>query len=238
MFVLALILSKLVLVVILLVAVTQVSAPIDADLSNIADPLAGVVLMALAGFAPYMTYRFLSFVGFDLYNSMGTEQEARAHSTAPCRRQASRRAANRKRSSTRKQERRQEGQQRRRRCRWWPRRTHASVVLSGRFGRGRGGSRQQVPEVFCWCRRWRCSGGRAGRCRSRGGAAVVAGATAGPKAAGARWSSRSSGIRCRAVGVGPGHSERAAAVAAAAEDPEQFPATTEADQGVTCDVEH
>ena len=77
MFVVALILSKLVLVVILLVAVTQVSAPIDADLSNIADPLAGIVLMALAGFAPYMTYRFLSFIGFDLYNSMGTEQEAK-----------------------------------------------------------------------------------------------------------------------------------------------------------------
>lgn len=77
MFVIALILSKLVLVVILLVAVTQVSAPIDGDLSNIADPLAGIVLMALAGFAPYMTYRFLSFIGFDLYNSMGTEQEAK-----------------------------------------------------------------------------------------------------------------------------------------------------------------
>ena len=83
MFVLALILSKLVLVVILLVAVTQVSAPIDADLSNIADPLAGVVLMALAGFAPYMTYRFLSFVGFDLYNSMGTEQEAKSALNRP-----------------------------------------------------------------------------------------------------------------------------------------------------------
>ncbi|BEH01853.1 hypothetical protein brsh051_11340 [Brooklawnia propionicigenes] len=78
MFVLALIFSKLVLVVILLVAVTQVSAPIDsADLSSVADPLAGIVLMALAGFAPYMTYRFLSFIGFDLYNSMGTEQEAK-----------------------------------------------------------------------------------------------------------------------------------------------------------------
>lgn len=84
MFVLALVLSKLVLVVILLVAVTQVSAPIDsADLSNIADPLAGVVLMALAGFAPYMTYRFLSFIGFDLYNSMGTEQEAKSALNRP-----------------------------------------------------------------------------------------------------------------------------------------------------------
>ena len=83
MFVIALVLSKLVLVVILLVAVTQVSAPIDADLSNIADPLAGVVLMALAGFAPYMTYRFLSFIGFDLYNSMGTEQEAKSALNRP-----------------------------------------------------------------------------------------------------------------------------------------------------------
>ncbi|WP_061942655.1 hypothetical protein [Brevibacterium ravenspurgense] len=83
MFVIALILSKLVLVVILLVAVTQVSAPIDGDLSNIADPLAGVVLMALAGFAPYMTYRFLSFIGFDLYNSMGTEQEAKSALNRP-----------------------------------------------------------------------------------------------------------------------------------------------------------
>ena len=83
MFVVALILSKLVLVVILLVAVTQVSAPIDADLSNIADPLAGIVLMALAGFAPYMTYRFLSFIGFDLYNSMGTEQEAKSALNRP-----------------------------------------------------------------------------------------------------------------------------------------------------------
>lgn len=83
MFVIALVLSKLVLVVILLVAVTQVSAPIDADLSNIADALAGVVLMALAGFAPYMTYRFLSFIGFDLYNSMGTEQEAKSALNRP-----------------------------------------------------------------------------------------------------------------------------------------------------------
>lgn len=83
MFVIALILSKLVLVVILLVAVTQVSAPIDGDLSNIADPLAGIVLMALAGFAPYMTYRFLSFIGFDLYNSMGTEQEAKSALNRP-----------------------------------------------------------------------------------------------------------------------------------------------------------
>ena len=52
MFVIALILSKLILVVILLVAVTQVAAPIESDLSNIADPLAGGVPIALAGCAP------------------------------------------------------------------------------------------------------------------------------------------------------------------------------------------
>lgn len=82
-FVLALILSKLVLVIILLVAVTQVSAPIDGDLASVADPLAGIVLMALAGFAPYLTYRFLSFIGGDLYNSMGSEQEAKSALNRP-----------------------------------------------------------------------------------------------------------------------------------------------------------
>ncbi|MFE2655127.1 conjugal transfer protein TrbL [Brevibacterium sp. NPDC059310] len=77
MFVIALVLSKLVLVVILLVAVTQVAAPIDGDLASVSDPLAGIVLMAIAGFAPYMTYKFLSFMGFDLYHAMGAEQEAK-----------------------------------------------------------------------------------------------------------------------------------------------------------------
>ncbi|GAA1532621.1 conjugal transfer protein TrbL [Brevibacterium picturae] len=83
MFVIALIFSKLVLVIILLVAVTQVSAPIDGDLASVADPLAGIVLMALAGFAPYLTYRFLSFIGLDLYNSVGSEQEAKSALNRP-----------------------------------------------------------------------------------------------------------------------------------------------------------
>ncbi|MBD4427138.1 conjugal transfer protein TrbL, partial [Xanthomonas citri pv. citri] len=48
MFVIALICSKLVLVLMFLVAITQVSAPIDADLTSISDPLAGIVLMAMA----------------------------------------------------------------------------------------------------------------------------------------------------------------------------------------------
>ena len=77
MFVIALICSKLVLVVMFLVAITQVSAPIDADLSSISDPLAGIVLMAMAAFAPYLTYKFISFIGFDMYHAIGSEQDAK-----------------------------------------------------------------------------------------------------------------------------------------------------------------
>lgn len=76
-FVIALILSKLVLVVIFLVAVAQVSAPIDADLASISDPIAGIVLMFIAAFAPYITYKFLNFVGFDMHHVMSSEQEAK-----------------------------------------------------------------------------------------------------------------------------------------------------------------
>ncbi|GAA2963272.1 conjugal transfer protein TrbL [Microbacterium schleiferi] len=82
-FVIALILSKLVLVVIFLVAITQVSAPIELDLASISDPIAGVVLMFIAAFAPYMTYKFVSFVGFDMYHSMSTEQEAKSALNRP-----------------------------------------------------------------------------------------------------------------------------------------------------------
>ncbi len=77
MFVIALICSKLVLVVMFLVAITQVSAPIDGDLSSVSDPIAGIVLMAMAAFAPYLTYKFLSFVGFDMYHAIGSEQDAK-----------------------------------------------------------------------------------------------------------------------------------------------------------------
>jgi DNA processing protein len=76
-FVVALIASKLVVTVVLLVAVTQVDAPINLDLASLADPVAGIVLLALAGFAPYLTYRFISFIGFDLYQTLGAEQEAK-----------------------------------------------------------------------------------------------------------------------------------------------------------------
>lgn len=77
MFVIALICSKLVLVVMFLVAITQVSAPIDGDLASVADPIAGIVLMAMAAFAPYLTYKFISFVGFDMYHAIGSEQDAK-----------------------------------------------------------------------------------------------------------------------------------------------------------------
>ncbi|MEA5055313.1 MAG: conjugal transfer protein TrbL [Propionicimonas sp.] len=76
-FVVALVFSKLVLVVIFLVAIAQISAPIDADLASISDPISGVVLMAIAAFAPYITYKFLSFVGIDMYHAMSSEQEAK-----------------------------------------------------------------------------------------------------------------------------------------------------------------
>lgn len=77
MFVVALICSKLVLVVMFLVAITQVSAPIDAGLASISDPIAGIVLMAMAAFAPYLTYKFIAFVGFDMYHAIGSEQDAK-----------------------------------------------------------------------------------------------------------------------------------------------------------------
>ncbi|WP_045249056.1 conjugal transfer protein TrbL, partial [Microbacterium azadirachtae] len=82
-FVLALILSKLVLVVVFLVAIAQVSQPIDLDLASISDPIAGVVLMLVAAFAPYMTYKFISFVGFDMYHAMSAEQEAKSAMNRP-----------------------------------------------------------------------------------------------------------------------------------------------------------
>jgi hypothetical protein len=76
-FVVALIVSKLVMVVIFLLAAEQVSAPIDTDLRSVADPLAGVVLLLVAGFAPYLTYKAISFMGVDFYHAMSTEQEAK-----------------------------------------------------------------------------------------------------------------------------------------------------------------
>lgn len=78
-FVVALIFSKLVIVVVFLVAIGQISAPIDLDLASISDPISGVVLMFIAAFAPYLTYKFISFVGFDMYHAMSSEQLSLIH---------------------------------------------------------------------------------------------------------------------------------------------------------------
>ena len=82
-FVLAMILSKVVLVVIFLLATAQVSAPIDADLESASQPIAGVVLMLMAGFAPYLTYKAIAFMGFDMYHAMSAEQEAKGALNRP-----------------------------------------------------------------------------------------------------------------------------------------------------------
>ena len=76
-FVVALIVSKVVIVVVFLLATAQVSAPIDADLQSVSQPIAGVVLMLMAGFAPYLSYKAISFMGFDTYHAMSAEQEAK-----------------------------------------------------------------------------------------------------------------------------------------------------------------
>jgi type IV secretion system protein TrbL len=76
-FVVALIVSKLVMVVIFLVAINQMNAPLNLDLSSIANPVAGIVLMFIAAFAPYMAYKFISFIGFDLHHAMSAESEAK-----------------------------------------------------------------------------------------------------------------------------------------------------------------
>lgn len=76
-FVVALILSKLVMVVVFLIATAQLSAPIETDLASLAEPLTGIVLLLIGAFAPYLTYKMISFVGFDLYQTMGTETDAK-----------------------------------------------------------------------------------------------------------------------------------------------------------------
>lgn len=78
MFVLALIVSKLVLTVVLLIAVTQTATPISLDLQALTDPLSGIALLLLAAFAPYMTYKFVSFLGTDFSHAISSEQETKS----------------------------------------------------------------------------------------------------------------------------------------------------------------
>ncbi|MEU2200590.1 conjugal transfer protein TrbL [Isoptericola sp. NPDC019482] len=75
--VIALIVSKVVIVVFLLLATAQVTAPISTDLASLSDPISGVVLLLVAGFAPYLTYKAITFIGFDMYHAMSAEQEAK-----------------------------------------------------------------------------------------------------------------------------------------------------------------
>ena len=83
--VVALSVSKLVIVVVFLVATAQLSSPVAFDLQSISDPIAGVVLTFVAAFAPYMCYRFVSFMGFDVYHSIASEQDAKQALNRPVR---------------------------------------------------------------------------------------------------------------------------------------------------------
>lgn len=78
-FVIALIVSKLVLVVIFLLATANVAPPIaDGEgVQAVSDMLTGVVLLLLAGFAPFLTYKAISFIGLDLYQTLSSEEEAK-----------------------------------------------------------------------------------------------------------------------------------------------------------------
>ncbi|WP_448222229.1 hypothetical protein [Gordonia iterans] len=51
--------------------------------ASVADPIAGIVLMAMAAFAPYLTYKFIAFVGFDMYHAIGSEQDAKNALNSP-----------------------------------------------------------------------------------------------------------------------------------------------------------
>lgn len=82
-FVIALIVSKLVLVVVFLLAISQIATPIEVDIAAVTEPITGIVLLGIAAFAPYMVYRFVSFLGVDVYQQMGTEQEAKSALNRP-----------------------------------------------------------------------------------------------------------------------------------------------------------
>ncbi|MFC4245013.1 conjugal transfer protein TrbL [Gryllotalpicola reticulitermitis] len=82
-FMLAMIVSKLVVVTIFLIAITQVDSPISLDISSIANPIAGIALLLMAAFAPYLVYKVISFMGFDIYHAMSMEQEAKQAANRP-----------------------------------------------------------------------------------------------------------------------------------------------------------
>jgi hypothetical protein len=75
--VVALAISKLVIVVVFLIATAQLTTPVAFDLHGVSEPIAGIVLMFVAAFAPYMCYRFVSFIGFDVYHAVAAEQDSK-----------------------------------------------------------------------------------------------------------------------------------------------------------------
>lgn len=82
-FVVALIVSKLVMVLIFLLATEQMSAPIEADIASVAEPLTGIVLLMVGAFAPYLTYKVIGFIGLDLWATMTTESDAKESLNRP-----------------------------------------------------------------------------------------------------------------------------------------------------------
>ncbi|GAA1873889.1 conjugal transfer protein TrbL [Myceligenerans crystallogenes] len=82
-FVIALIVSKLVIVVIFLLATTMTASPVAADLATWTDKLSGVTLLLVAGFAPYLAYKAIAWMGFDMYHAMSIEQESKAALNRP-----------------------------------------------------------------------------------------------------------------------------------------------------------
>ncbi|MFC8797002.1 conjugal transfer protein TrbL [Promicromonospora sp. NPDC057138] len=82
-FMVALIVSKLVMVTIFLIATEQMSAPIEADIASVAEPLTGIVLLIIGAFAPYLTYKFINFIGLDLWATMTTESDAKESLNRP-----------------------------------------------------------------------------------------------------------------------------------------------------------
>jgi type IV secretion system protein TrbL len=56
---------------------------IGSDLASASEPIAGVVLMLMAAFAPYLTYKAISFMGFDMHHAMSAEQETKSAMNRP-----------------------------------------------------------------------------------------------------------------------------------------------------------
>ena len=74
-FVVALVVSKFVVVLIFLIGTVAMTPTADGEPGTVADPLAGIVLLFLAAFAPAMTHRFIAFAGFDVHQLVTAERE-------------------------------------------------------------------------------------------------------------------------------------------------------------------